>query len=215
MTCARQLCPARLPVAPPARCATLDAHGGGSRRRSLRPGSPASAPPLLRPLSALLLLFVMGMAHHEVPAPDRPAGAHRRLHHRHPGCDRFDAAAWRRQRVEPDLAGDLRAGGVLITAPPATPGVRRITAGLHADPLGRWRWPVAIGVGIMSCSRSGCRCSAHLAVVLPQPGAAVLPRAPTSRSRTTVHPGLSDLSRGGENQRDPGGAATSSSASPS
>ena len=42
--------------------------------------------PLLRPaiLSGLLLLFIMGMSSYEVPRADRPAGAHRRLHHRDP-----------------------------------------------------------------------------------------------------------------------------------
>ena len=56
-------------------------------------------------------------------APDRPSRPHRRVHHRHPGRDHFDAAGIRgRKRARRHAARDLHHGGLLL--PPCNPHTR-------------------------------------------------------------------------------------------
>ena len=98
-------------------------------------------------------------------AADRPARAHRRVHHRHPGRHHLDAAAVRRgKRAQPDLAGDLRARRIFLSARHAP---RRGVRDHHRQRATCRRASSSdLGVGrrrsasaSCSCSRSGCRCS--------------------------------------------------------
>ena len=135
-------------------------------------------------------------------AADRPAGAHRRVHHRDPG----------RHHPTPPEFGVASALSLTLLAicVVAVFFYRRATR--HAEAfatitgkgymptrikLGRWRWPVAVGVGAHVRARARpAAADAGLAVVLPQSGAAVLASsAPVHAGELRLHPALSDLSR--------------------
>ncbi len=59
-------------------------------------------------------------------APYRPAGAHRRVHHRHPGRHHRGAAGLRgRKRARPHLTRDLRARRILLSPRHAARGIVR------------------------------------------------------------------------------------------
>ena len=147
--------------------------------------------PLLRPaiLSALLLLFVMGMASYEVP----------RLIGRPARIDVFTTDIQGAIISTPPQFGVASALSLTLLAicvlavffyRRATP--RRAFATITGKgymptrlKLGPWRWPVALGIG--SCSSGARVAAAHadLAVVLPQSGAAILTSSGRSRSRIT------------------------------
>ena len=141
-------------------------------------------------------------------APDRAAGPHRRLHHRHPVRHHPDPAGVRggeRARAHPP--DGLHRGGVLLSArhPPCRSLRHHHRQGLHADP------DQARGLALAGRDRhrpdvhAGARpAAAHpgVAVVLPQSGAAVhgLGRAVHAR-QLQIRAELSDLPRRREDQR--------------
>ena len=188
------------------------AHGGGRpdvRRpllaRAAEDHAAAVAPGhTLRPAAAL---------HHghvflRSAAPDRPAGAHRRLHHGNPERHLKRAAGIRhRQRAEPDPAADLHRRGLFLS--PRHPQRRSLRhhhrQGLQADPH-RAR-PLALAGGgrhrihVPDRARAAA-VHARLAVVLPQPVAAVHGLAGAGDlGELSLHPQLSGVPQRGAHQR--------------
>ena len=160
--------------------------------------------PLLRPaiLSALLLLFVMGMASYEVP----------RLIGRPARIDVFTTDIQGAIISTPPQFGVASALSLTLLAicVLAVFFYRRATR--HAEAfatitgkgymptrikLGPWRWPVAVGIGRHVRARARAAAAhADLAVVLSQSGAAVLAFERALHARELpLHPELSDLSR--------------------
>ena len=125
-------------------------------------------------------------------APHRPAGAHRRVHHRHPGRRHLDAAGLRgRERARPDAARDLHRRGVLLSPRHPARGILRHyhRQGLPADA----RQARALALAGRARHRRDVRARARLAaghaglaVVLPQSGAAVLVLGAHGRRSTTT-----------------------------
>ena len=166
--------------------------------------------PLLRPalLSTALLLFMLGMSSYEVP----------RLIGRPARIDVFTTeiqAATQSappefgivQRARHDAAADLHRRRVLLPArDPQRRSVRHHhRQGLHAEPHQAAEMALAGGDRVAVHVLPGARpaaADAGVAVVLPQPGAAVH-RIELARDlgELRVHPALSDLPRCGEDQR--------------
>ena len=192
------LFPARLSGARAGAARARRAHGGG--RRSCRARVTAGVRPRSRcrccgrrSSRRCCLLFMLGMSSYEVPRLIGRPGAHRRVHHRDPGRHPARAAAVRRrQRAQPDAAGDLRRSPCFsIGAPRATPRrsppspARATCRRASSSDIGVGRWRSASAVMFVARARAAAA-HAGLAVVLSQSGAAVLAfERARRRSRTT------------------------------
>ena len=207
------LFPARLSGARPGAARARRAHGGGGAglRRALLAGDAedhAAAVAAGDPVDGAAAVH----ARHVVlrgAAADRPAGAHRRVHHRHPGAP---PRARRRNSASPARSAS-RCSCICIVA---VFFYRRATRNAEAFAtitgkgymptrieLRHWRWPVSIAIGLMFAISLGLPL---LTLVwqsfyrnLAQPFVGSTGAGDAGELR--VHPELSDLRRRGEDQR--------------
>ena len=177
------LLPARLSRARAGAARARRAHGGGRARlrRALLAGHSQDHAAAAAPRDPVDHAAPVHHGHVVLrgAAADRPAGAHQRFHHRHPGRHHGDAAGVRRrQRAQHHAAGDLHHRRLLL--PPRDAPRRSLRhhhrQGLHAD--ARRARPLALAGG--DCDRPHLPCRARaaavhaaVAVVLQQSVAAV------------------------------------------